>query len=66
MTQRTNNPLSIGHPGDPRRQQADLENIQAHCDALNALSWVRRSGQPYFVNRSGGSSFLDRKPRATE
>jgi len=37
--------------GSGRGPGATVVDLQAHCDWLNSLNWVRASGKPYFVRR---------------
>jgi hypothetical protein len=40
----------LAQRGNERGTDSAVANLQAHCDKLNAMSWVRQSGKPYMIS----------------
>jgi len=43
-----------------------VDRLKLHCEELNAMSWVRQSGRPYFISSKADANgvvthYLDRK-----
>jgi hypothetical protein len=50
------NPLMTGNRPVPHQR-----SLEAHCEWLNTLNWVRASGKPYFISTmEDGTRYLNR------